>query len=102
MMAALTQLGLDKMPVPSGAARSVFRPWAESSPEVKVTKLALLEPPLNDDDDASKQEFEEYAQHITDLLGAGRPGDAVALFLADMVPPDVLEGMKRSPEMGRL
>jgi pimeloyl-ACP methyl ester carboxylesterase len=64
----------------------------------KVTRLALLEPPLNADDDASKQEFKEFTEHMAELLRAGRRGDAVAFFLADMLPPEVLEGMNRSPE----
>jgi pimeloyl-ACP methyl ester carboxylesterase len=64
----------------------------------RVAKLALLEPPLNPDDDASKQEFKEFTEHMAELLEAGRRGDAVAFFLADMLPPEVLEGMKESPE----
>jgi pimeloyl-ACP methyl ester carboxylesterase len=66
--------------------------------ESKVAKLALHEPPFNDDDPASREEFATFAGRIRDLLDAGAPGDAVALFLSDMVPPDALEDMKESPE----
>jgi pimeloyl-ACP methyl ester carboxylesterase len=40
----------------------------------------------------------EFTARMAELLGAGKRSDAVAFFLADMVPPDVLEGMKESPE----
>jgi pimeloyl-ACP methyl ester carboxylesterase len=64
----------------------------------RVSKLALLEPPLNEDDEASKREFAAFREHLSGLLAAGRRGDAVAYFLAGMVPPDVLEGMRGTPE----
>ena len=63
-----------------------------------VARLAVLEPPFNDDDDASKKEFREFTERMNELLAVDRRGDAVAFFLADMLPPDVLEGMKASPE----
>jgi pimeloyl-ACP methyl ester carboxylesterase len=63
----------------------------------KVVKLAVLEPPFNPDDDRSKSEFAEFCQRMADLLREGRHGDAVEFFLADMLPPEVLEGMKGTP-----
>jgi hypothetical protein len=63
-----------------------------------VTKLAVLEPPFNNDDEASKKEFRDFTDHLAELLASDRRGDAVAFFLADMLPPDVLAGMKGSPE----
>jgi hypothetical protein len=61
-------------------------------------QLALHEPPFGTDDDAAKQEMAAFAQHTQDLLAANQRGEAVAFFLADMVPPDVLERMRQSPE----
>jgi pimeloyl-ACP methyl ester carboxylesterase len=64
----------------------------------KVTRLVVLEPPFNEDDDAPKKEFRDFSDRMAELLAADRRADAVAFFLADMVPSDVLEGMKESPE----
>lgn len=63
----------------------------------KVAALAVYEPPygLTDDD---RREFAQYTREIDALLAAGEPGDAVARFLSDMLPPDVIEQMRRSPE----
>jgi pimeloyl-ACP methyl ester carboxylesterase len=64
----------------------------------KVMKLALLEPPLNEDDAQSRQKFKERSDHMARLLEDGKNGDAVEFFLSDMLPPEVLEGMKQSPD----
>lgn len=64
----------------------------------KVVKLALYEPPFGSDDDQAKQEFAQYTREMTALLDAGKRGDAVALFLADMVPAEMLQGMRQSPD----
>lgn len=64
----------------------------------KITKLAVLEPPFNSDDDQAKQDFCKYTEHMAQLLKEGKDGDAVAFFLQDMLPPDALEGMKQSPD----
>ncbi len=63
----------------------------------KVTKLAVLEPPFGDNDDQSKKEFRDYCNHMTQLLREGKKSEAVAYFLQDMIPPEVLKGMKQSP-----
>jgi pimeloyl-ACP methyl ester carboxylesterase len=66
--------------------------------ESKVAKLALHEPPFNDDGAASREEFATFARRTRELLDAGAHGDAVAFFLSDMIPPDVLEEMKGTPD----
>jgi pimeloyl-ACP methyl ester carboxylesterase len=68
----------------------------------KVRKLALYEPPLGADDAGAKEEFAQYRQQIDDLLRAGKGGDAVAMFLGDMMPPEMLEEMRGSPEWALL
>jgi pimeloyl-ACP methyl ester carboxylesterase len=47
----------------------------------KVGKLAMYEAPYNDDPVAQKA-WGKYLASLTDLLGSGRRGDAVALFMA--------------------
>jgi pimeloyl-ACP methyl ester carboxylesterase len=59
-----------------------------------ITGLALLEPPL-----LSGGEDEGSQAELSELLGAGRRGDAVARFLAGVgLPRDSIEGMRRSPD----
>lgn len=62
-----------------------------------INRLALYEPPY-DVDEATKAAFAEYAATARDLLAAGQRGDAVALFLADMLPPDMLDAMRQTPD----
>lgn len=64
----------------------------------KVAKLALLEPPFNGDDEASKREMAEFGSQLTALVDRGQRGDAVEFFLGGMLPPDVLSSMKQTPE----
>jgi pimeloyl-ACP methyl ester carboxylesterase len=64
----------------------------------KVSKLALYEPPFNSDDDNAKQEFAAFTQRMAELLAANQRGEAVAFFMADMLPPEMIEGMRQSPE----
>jgi pimeloyl-ACP methyl ester carboxylesterase len=63
----------------------------------KVEKLALYAPPLSFGDEA-KQEYLVYTRQMDELIHAGRNGDAVAFFLADMLPPDMIDNMRRMPE----
>jgi pimeloyl-ACP methyl ester carboxylesterase len=63
----------------------------------KVPKLALYQAPLEFGDKA-KQDFAQYTKQMDELLGANKRGDAVAFFLADMIPPEIVEGMRHSPE----
>jgi pimeloyl-ACP methyl ester carboxylesterase len=71
---------------------------AASLGESMVAKLTLHEPPFNDDGQASRDGFATFVRRMRSLLDAGADGDAVALFLSGMVPPDVLEEMRTSPE----
>jgi pimeloyl-ACP methyl ester carboxylesterase len=63
----------------------------------RVTKLVLYAPPLSFGEEAI-EEFAQYTQKMNELLKANQPGDALALFLADMMPPDALEEMRQSPQ----
>jgi pimeloyl-ACP methyl ester carboxylesterase len=64
-----------------------------------VPKLALYEPPLDLPGDVqAKQAFAEFTRHMAELLAANKRGDAVAYFFSDMLPPEMIEGMKQSPE----
>ena len=60
-----------------------------------ITKLALLEPPLGVDDRPSTPELPEQ---LTELVAAGRRGDAVVLFnTAIGVPEEMIAGMRDAP-----
>ena len=63
----------------------------------KVKKLALYEAPY-DSDDARKAAFRTYRRQIEEVLAAGRPGDALGLFMLFVgMPPEHLEGARRQP-----
>jgi pimeloyl-ACP methyl ester carboxylesterase len=63
----------------------------------KVKKLAMYEPPYNDDADA-RQAWRKFRQQLTEVLAAGRRGDAVGLFMMLLgMPPDPLDGMRQHP-----
>jgi pimeloyl-ACP methyl ester carboxylesterase len=64
----------------------------------RVVKLAVLEPPFGGDDEASRREFAAYRDRMSRLLADGKRSDAVEFFLEGMLPPEVLEGMKASPD----
>lgn len=62
---------------------------------VKVPRLALYEPPYGQEE----REFNKQKESINELVKTGKPGDAAAFFLSAIgTPPDVLEGMKKSPD----
>ncbi|HEY2075594.1 MAG TPA: alpha/beta hydrolase [Streptosporangiaceae bacterium] len=62
-----------------------------------ITKLAMYEPPYNDDPDARKA-WETYISQLTQALPANRRGDAVALFMAYTgVAADQIEQMRNAP-----
>ncbi|RPI59030.1 MAG: alpha/beta hydrolase [Chloroflexi bacterium] len=63
----------------------------------RVAKLALYEAPFSPVEE-DRQLFDEYVERVTELLRAGKRGDAVAYFLGDAVPPEMLEAMRQSPE----
>jgi len=63
----------------------------------KVAKLAMYEPPHNDDPDA-QESWSEYLRKLGQLLSDGRRGDAVALFMRLVgTPDDQVEGMRQAP-----
>jgi hypothetical protein len=62
-----------------------------------ISRLALWEPPLFVDPDASRR-AQEYVSKLTGLLAAGHRGDAMALFMSTVgLPQEVIAGMRRSP-----
>jgi pimeloyl-ACP methyl ester carboxylesterase len=71
---------------------------AAAALSARVASLAVLEPPFNEATDGARREFADYKKRITSLLREGRNGDALAFFLGDMLPAEVLEAMKRAPE----
>jgi pimeloyl-ACP methyl ester carboxylesterase len=63
----------------------------------KIKKLALYEPPYNDDP-AAMQTMREYRRNLTETLAAGKNGDAVGLFMMLVgMPAEHLPGMKQHP-----
>lgn len=64
----------------------------------KVIKIVMLEPPFNEDSDEAKQDFAEYSEHMAQLLKEGKKSEAVTFFLSDMLPPEMIESMKQSPD----
>lgn len=64
----------------------------------KITKLVVHEAPLDINNDKAKLDFAEYKKYITELLKEGRNSDAVAFFFADMLPVEMIENMKKSPD----
>jgi pimeloyl-ACP methyl ester carboxylesterase len=63
----------------------------------KVQKLAMYEPPYNDDDDA-RQAWREFRKQLRQLLAADRRGDAVGLFMTLLgMPAEHLDGMRQHP-----
>jgi pimeloyl-ACP methyl ester carboxylesterase len=62
----------------------------------KVMKLAMYEPPYNDDSDA-RQAWKNYAKDLKETLAQGRRGDAVGLFMTLLGAGDHLEEMRQYP-----
>jgi pimeloyl-ACP methyl ester carboxylesterase len=63
----------------------------------QVSKLAMYEPPYNDDP-ATRQAWGQYISQLAEALAANRRGDAVALFMAYTgMPADQIEGMRKAP-----
>ena len=63
----------------------------------KVKKLALYEPPYNDDETA-RLALRNYKQQLAEVLAEGRKGDALALFMMLVgMPPEHLEGARKLP-----
>jgi pimeloyl-ACP methyl ester carboxylesterase len=63
----------------------------------QVKKLAMYEPPYNDETSA-QQAWKEYTKHLTLALAADRRGDAEALFMElGGMPTDQIEAMRHAP-----
>lgn len=63
----------------------------------RVSKLAMYEPPYNDDP-AARQAWGQYISQLTETLAADRRGDAVALFMAYTgMPAGQIEAMRKAP-----
>ncbi len=60
-----------------------------------VSKIAMYEPPYNDDP-AARQAWRRYLEQLTGALAAGRHGDAVALFMAYVgTSAEQIDGMRQ-------
>jgi pimeloyl-ACP methyl ester carboxylesterase len=63
----------------------------------KVRALAMYEAPYNDDPEA-QMAWKEYRGQLSELLDAGRNGDAVVLFMKLVgVPTEQISGMRGAP-----
>lgn len=63
-----------------------------------ITRLVLYDPPFLADEESTRQ-FTELARQLAALIGAGRRGEAVALFQTQAVgiPPDVVDQLRHAP-----
>ncbi len=63
----------------------------------KVNKIAMYEPPYNNDAGA-QEPWRRYLMQLREALAEGRRGDAVALFMAFIgTPATQIDGMRRAP-----
>lgn len=63
----------------------------------KVKKLAMYDPPYNDDE-AGRQRWKQFRKELNEALAEGRHGDAVGLFMmVTGMPAEHLEGMREYP-----
>jgi pimeloyl-ACP methyl ester carboxylesterase len=63
----------------------------------KVKKVAMYEIPYNDDESA-QEVWREYRRRLREAIAAGRPGDAMDLFLKLVgVPAEQVQGMHQHP-----
>ncbi len=79
--------------ISSGAALAL----AAAAADPAVAKVALYEPPfMAEVEDGTRTK--QYTERLTELLDAGRKGDAVALFMAHVgLPPQAVAGMRAQP-----
>jgi pimeloyl-ACP methyl ester carboxylesterase len=79
--------------ISSGAALALAAAAADPS----ITKLALYEPPfMAEAEDGTGTKV--YTERLNELLGAGRRGDAVALFMTHVgVPAQAVAGIRAQP-----
>jgi pimeloyl-ACP methyl ester carboxylesterase len=63
----------------------------------KIAKLALYEPPFIIDDSRPPMP-EDFASHLSELITAGRPGDAVEYWQTQLgIPAEAIAQMRQSP-----
>jgi pimeloyl-ACP methyl ester carboxylesterase len=63
----------------------------------KIKKLALFEPPYNDEP-GSRRAWWDYTKQLGELVAANRRGDAVVLFMKFVgTPAQMIDGMRQSP-----
>ena len=65
-----------------------------------IERLVVHEPPFNAGDADAVHAMRKFADETARLLRDGRPADAVAFFLKDMVPSGALAHMKQTPAWG--
>ena len=83
--------------VSSGAALALQA--AAKLGAAKVSKLAIYEPPYGQ----PQRDFTAQKDRVTDLARTGQPGDAASFFLSAIgTPPEVLEGVKKSPDWEKI
>jgi pimeloyl-ACP methyl ester carboxylesterase len=79
--------------ISSGAALALVAAAAA----VPITKLAMWEPPFGTTED-DRERHAAYQARLTELLAAGKRGDAVELFFAlTGMPPEAIAGMRGGP-----
>ena len=84
-------------PVSTRCPRAVRWPWQAAAVGSGIASLALYETPFTAEagDDVR---IKEYTERLHELLGAGRRGDAVALFMTYVgVPAQAIQGMRTQP-----
>jgi pimeloyl-ACP methyl ester carboxylesterase len=63
----------------------------------KVSRIAMYEPPYNNDPGA-QESWSRYLRQLGEALAEGRRGDAVALFMRFVgTPAEQVDGMRRAP-----
>lgn len=95
---------LDALITEAGAPAAVFGSSSgavlalrAAAADLPVTKLALWEPPFMVDPDATGRQ-QQYVAELTELLDAGRRGDAMALFMRHVgLPEEMIAGMRNAP-----
>ncbi|HEU4421854.1 MAG TPA: alpha/beta hydrolase [Pilimelia sp.] len=63
-----------------------------------IDRLVLHEPPYGSDREEDRRGAREYAEEVRALLAAGRPGDALALFMTVTgAPPEAVDKWRTEP-----
>jgi pimeloyl-ACP methyl ester carboxylesterase len=65
---------------------------------LKITKVAVYEPPIRPDNDANRLAARRYATKLAELLAADRRGDALELFMTEVgIPAELIGQMRHAP-----